>query len=192
MTPDEAQARAHEAYAQDPTITGTTLGELCQRSDGWGRAWLREHKAKSNGHRETPVETRQPAPAARRKPPVPAAVHRAAVVGVVVVAVIAALASYDHMRVLAVANGQGPISWVLPIAVDGLMLVASMVLLERRGAVFAWTALLLGVVVSTAANIASADDTALARAVSAWPPLFLLLSYELLLQLRNPRKGGRK
>lgn len=78
-------------------------------------------------------------------------------------------------------------SWLLPLSVDGMMVAASMTLLLRRragqsGGTLAWSALLLGVGASLAANVAAADPTIVGRLVAAWPPVALLLSYELLLQ----------
>jgi hypothetical protein len=129
--------------------------------------------------------------AARRTAPVPSAIYWAAVVGVVVVAAITAAASYVHMQVLASANGQGVMSYALPISVDGIMLVATMAMLVRRqrgqSVRLAWTCLALGVTLSIVANIASAYalPTWTQGAISAWPPLLLLLSIHLLLQLRK-------
>lgn len=46
-----------------------------------------------------------------------------------------------------------------------------------------WFALLAGVGASLAANMAAAEPTLLGRAVAAWSPLALLLSFEMLLRL---------
>ena len=54
-----------------------------------------------------------------------------------------------------------------------------------------WVALLLGLGASLAANVAAAEPTVVGRLVAAWPPVGLLLSYELLLQQHNHRfRGG--
>ena len=45
-----------------------------------------------------------------------------------------------------------------------------------------WAALLFGLGASLAANVAAADPTVVGRLGAAWPPVGLLLSYELLMQ----------
>jgi hypothetical protein len=130
--------------------------------------------------------------------PVPAAVprwvHRVTTAAVLSVALVAAIASYEHMRTLAEMAGEGWRSWLLPISVDGLAVAASMTMLVRRRAgeksgALAWTALLLGLGASLAANVAAAEPTLVGRLVAAWPPLGLLLSYELLMQQIKARGG---
>jgi hypothetical protein len=108
-------------------------------------------------------------------------------VAVLLVALVAAVASYEHMRALAVVAGEGWRSWLLPISVDGLAVAASMTMLVRRRARLpagglAWAALLLGLGASMAANVAAAQPTVAGRLVAAWPPVALLLAYELLMQ----------
>jgi hypothetical protein len=108
-------------------------------------------------------------------------------VAVLLVAVVAAVASYEHMRALAVVAGEGWRSWLLPISVDGLAVAASLTMLVRRRAGLpagglAWVALLLGLGASMAANVAAAEPTVAGRLVAAWPPVALLLAYELLMQ----------
>jgi hypothetical protein len=71
--------------------------------------------------------------------------------------------------------------------VDGLAVAASMTMLVRRrsglpAGGLAWTALMLGLGASLAANVAAAAPTVAGRLVAAWPPVALLLAYELLLQ----------
>jgi hypothetical protein len=57
--------------------------------------------------------------------------------------------------------------------------------------VLPWVALLLGLGASLAANVAAAAPTVVGRLVAAWPPVGLLLSYELLLQQNaNGTAGG--
>jgi hypothetical protein len=106
---------------------------------------------------------------------------------VVLVAAVAAVASYEHMRELAALAGEDWRSWLLPVSVDGLAVAASMTMLVRRRAglpagPLAWVALLLGLGASLAANVAAADPMVAGRLVAAWPPVALLLAYELLLQ----------
>jgi Protein of unknown function (DUF2637) len=112
---------------------------------------------------------------------------RTTVLAVTVVALVAAVASYDHQRSLAEIAGEDWRAWLLPISVDGLVLVASCTMLVRRrvghsGGVLAWAALLLGLTASLSANVAAAGPTLIGRLVAAWPPVALLFSYELLMQ----------
>jgi len=118
-------------------------------------------------------------------------------VAVVAVAVVAAVASYDHQRALAELAGEGWRAWLLPVSVDGLVVAASMSMLVMRRAglpagALAWASLLAGIGASLAANMASADPTAIGRLVAAWPPVALLLAWELLMQVRAPLAAGER
>jgi hypothetical protein len=129
-------------------------------------------------------------------PAVPPWVRRVTTASVLAVALVAAVASYEHMRALAELAGEGWRSWLLPVSVDGLAVAASMTMLVRRrsgerGGALPWVALLLGLGASLAANVAAAEPTVVGRLVAAWPPVGLLLSYELLLQqINNGARGG--
>ncbi|MCX5604754.1 DUF2637 domain-containing protein [Streptomyces phaeochromogenes] len=105
-----------------------------------------------------------------------------------VVAGVAAYASYVHQREFALQGGADAVSAALwPLSVDGLLLLATVGLLKpsrlrtrrARGAI--WSAFFLGIAVSLAANIAAAPDLVWkAVLVAGWPPVALLLSVELL------------
>lgn len=103
-----------------------------------------------------------------------------------VVATIAAWSSYRHMVHVALHVGEQPsIAWVLPLSVDGLLVVASIAMVDDRhaGRQVRWSARVAfaaGVLASLAANIAGAHPTVGARLVAAWPALALLLTVELL------------
>jgi len=76
-------------------------------------------------------------------------------------------------------------SWLLPVSIDGAVVAAVSVLLAdsragRRPRALTWLLLALGLAASLAANVASAEPTATARAVAAWPPLALALGIEVL------------
>ncbi|MET8062574.1 DUF2637 domain-containing protein [Micromonospora sp. NPDC005686] len=106
----------------------------------------------------------------------------ASLAGTVAVTVIAAVASYDHMRELAERAGQPPLlASLLPLSVDGMILVATLALGDgRRSRWSAWLAFVLGVAASLAANVIVAPPDATARVVSAWPAVALLLTVEVL------------
>jgi hypothetical protein len=118
---------------------------------------------------------------------VPVWVRRITTASVLAVATVAAVAGYEHMRALAEAAREGWRAWLLPVSVDGLAVAASMTMLVRRrsgqaAGTLPWVALLLGLGASLAANVAAAEPTVVGRLVAAWPPVGLLLAYELLLQ----------
>ena len=136
------------------------------------------------------VEVARPAAVAA----VPAWVQRVTTASVLAVALVAAVASYEHMRALAALAGEDWRAWLLPLSVDGLAVAASMTMLVRRRAGLpagglAWVALLLGLGASLAANVAAAEPTVEGRLVAAWPPVGLLLAYELLMQQVKARGG---
>ena len=138
----------------------------------------------------------EPRPSADAPTPVTPLVHGITTLAVLAVALVAAIASYDHQRALAELAGEGWRAWLLPVSVDGLVVAASMSMLVRRRAglaagTLAWTSLLAGIGASLAANVAAADPTVVGRVVAAWPPLALLLASELLLQVRAPAAAGR-
>jgi Ca2+/Na+ antiporter len=102
------------------------------------------------------------------------------------VAAVAGAASFEHIA--SVAIGAGERVWVgysLPFAIDGLIVVGIAALLEdkrhhRHGRLSARLAVLVGVVATLAANIASADPTWTARLVAITAPVSFLLSVEVL------------
>lgn len=103
-----------------------------------------------------------------------------------IVALVAAIASYAHMRDLALEHGQPHyLATLLPLSVDGMLVVASVVSAEDRDAgrpVRGWArvSFLAGVVGSVAANVLSAPEDITARVISAWPALALLLVVEMI------------
>lgn len=110
-------------------------------------------------------------------------VRRTASIGsALVVAGIAALASYTHMRGLSLHYGQTEaIADLLPISVDGMMVVATIALGDgRRYRWSAWLAFALGVVASVVANVLAAQPSAIARCISAWPAVAFLLVVEVI------------
>jgi hypothetical protein len=117
----------------------------------------------------------------------------AAALGVVVVAVTAAVISFSHVRTVATRAGETELtSWLLPISIDGAVVAAVSVLLAdsragRRPGILTWLLLALGLSASLAANVASAEPTATARVVAAWPPLALALGIEVLAGLARRR-----
>jgi hypothetical protein len=123
-------------------------------------------------------------------------IQRTTISGVVLLAVIAAVVSFRHMHELCVRHGEDDFAAVLiPLAVDGTIVVASMSILlanraGSRGGVLAWSLLVLGSLASLGANIAIAEPSLIGRIIAAWPSAALIGSYELLMsQVRRFSAG---
>jgi hypothetical protein len=100
---------------------------------------------------------------------------------ILTVAAIAAIVSFSHILGLALLYGQfGATARLLPISVDGTILVASVVLLHearalRPGPWEAWGMLILGIGATLAANVGyGVAFGAVGALVSAWPAAALI------------------
>jgi hypothetical protein len=122
-------------------------------------------------------------------------ISRAATATVAGLAGIAGAISYSHMRMLAAAHGDtGWHAHAFPLSVDGMEIVASLVLLAdrragRKSGWLPWTALTIGTAASLAANIATADTGIVSRVIAGWPAVALLIAVKLLsgiLEHREP------
>jgi hypothetical protein len=107
---------------------------------------------------------------------------------VLAVAVIAAIVSYSHVYDLGIAHGQsGTAARLLPLSVDGLILAASLVLLQaarnaHQAPALPRFALWLGIGATVAANLAYGLPYGPVGAVlSAWPGAAFVLAVEILL-----------
>jgi hypothetical protein len=203
----ERQAAARRAYlhsVRDGTaLTGVALGAMFGRSGRWGSQRILEVRHNPTPEVHSSTSARDGLPEAsptvgRQADSEPAAepfapgntgpgIARTTTLAVVAVAVVAAVASYDHQRLLADMAGEEWRAWLLPISVDGLILTASRTMLTRQrsgrsAGWLAWTAMLAGLTASLAANVAGAQPTLVGRLIAAWPPVALLLAYELLMQ----------
>jgi hypothetical protein len=113
-------------------------------------------------------------------------ISRAAAATVAALAGIAGAISYSHMRQLAQEHGQaGWHAHAFPLSVDGIEIVASLVLLAdrragRRSGWLPWTALAIGTTGSLAANVATAGPGIISRVIAGWPALALLIAVKLL------------
>lgn len=106
----------------------------------------------------------------------------ASIASALLVAAIAFLASYSHMRHLSLRYGQDHvIATLLPISVDGMLVVATIALGDgRRHRWSAWVAFWTGVAASVVANVLAAQPSAIARCISAWPAVAFLLVVEVI------------
>ncbi|GIH73439.1 DUF2637 domain-containing protein [Sphaerimonospora thailandensis] len=119
-------------------------------------------------------------------------IQRTTIAGVFLLAAIAAVVSFRHMHELCLRHGEDHLAAVLiPLAVDGLIVVASMSILlanwyGSRGGLLAWSLLVVGSLASLGANVAVAEPSLIGRIIAAWPSLALIGSYELLMaQIRR-------
>jgi Protein of unknown function (DUF2637) len=115
---------------------------------------------------------------------------------VVVLAGVAGAISYSHMAELARLHGEtGWRAHAFPISVDGIEIVASLVLLAHRRAGtragwLPWAALAAGTAASVAANVAVGASDPVGRLVAGWPAVALLVSIKLLSGLLDARSPG--
>lgn len=95
-----------------------------------------------------------------------------------------AYASFNHTVHVAMRYGQDVVSaHLLPLSIDGLMLVASIVLTSaktRRAIFIARATLVLGFTASFAANMLATQGGVIAHIISGWFAASLLLGVELL------------
>jgi hypothetical protein len=103
-----------------------------------------------------------------------------------IVASIAGYASYWHQVHVALAAGERTeLAHVIPLSVDGVLVVASVCMVDarREGRKPSWqtkVGFAAGIAASVGANVMSAQPTTLGRLVAAWPALALLLVVEML------------
>jgi hypothetical protein len=109
------------------------------------------------------------------------------------VAGVAGFSSYRHIVEVAQRAGEHQaVAAVLPLSIDGLIVVGTMAMVEdkragRRPRLSARVALAFGVVATLAANIASAQPHLMARLVAAVPAVAFLITVEVL--ARQGRTG---
>jgi hypothetical protein len=116
-----------------------------------------------------------------------------------VVALVAAVISYQHAYELVRSHGEsGVTARLLPFTVDGLIWAASMVVLDasRRGQpvprLAAWN-LGAAICATVGANLAhGVGHGPVGALVSAWPALALVGSFELLMMLIRTGRGTRE
>jgi hypothetical protein len=113
-----------------------------------------------------------------------------------VVAGVAAYASYQHQRGFAREGGSDAVGALLwPLSVDGLLVSATVGVLtsgqaaSRRHRIVVWVSFWAGIAMSLTANIAAAPELTLQPIlVAGWPPVALLLAVELLAHGRRSQR----
>jgi hypothetical protein len=130
------------------------------------------------------------------------AVRWATVTAVLAVAAVAALISYRHAVAVVTGHGEsGMVGHLYPVVIDGLIVAASMVLLDAArhrdpAPRLAASLLTAGIAATLAANVlAGTGYGPLGAVVAAWPALAFVGCYELLMLLvrasaRRARAGG--
>lgn len=121
------------------------------------------------------------------------------VAAVLMVAVIAAVVSYEHAYDLVRAHGEtGFAAHGLPLTIDGMIWAASMVMLDasRRATDaprLAWVGLGVGIAASMCANVVHGlGHGILGAIVAAWPAGALVISFELLMMLLRASKRAEQ
>jgi hypothetical protein len=116
------------------------------------------------------------------------AARRFAFTVISVIAAVAAYVSFRHQFGLAIAAKEPPeVAWTLPVLIDGMIAMASLVMLDasKRGQAAPWLArltLAAGALATLAANVAHGWSGGWAsRLISAVAPLVLVVAYELLM-----------
>lgn len=106
------------------------------------------------------------------------------------VAAVAAVISYGHAHALVLRAGEaGATGALLPLTIDGLILCASLTLLDsarrgRKAPALAWPLLALGILATLTANcLHGLSHGVLGAIVAAWPALALVGSTELLMRM---------
>lgn len=109
-----------------------------------------------------------------------------------VVALVAGVISYGHIRQVALASGELEIAAaLLPVGIDGLIIVGTLAMLEdkrqrRYPRLSARVALGFGIAATVGFNIASAEPSWSARAVAVVPAVSFLLAVEVLVRTGRP------
>jgi len=117
-----------------------------------------------------------------------------AAVAVVAIAVVAAIVSYRHALTVARDHGEtGATAYMTPITIDGLVVVASMVMLDaarrrQHPPGLAWCALAMGIGATLAVNILyGVQHGPVGAVIAAWPAVALTIAVELLMGMIRRR-----
>lgn len=107
---------------------------------------------------------------------------------------VAGYASYFHIVELSVRYGQSQsIAHMMPIAIDGLMIVAAVAVIADRAARLPKLTFAIGALMTLCANVLSVHQpNPIAYVIAGTPAVALLLSAELLLRLCLPTVHRRR
>lgn len=96
---------------------------------------------------------------------------------------VAAWQSYWHIVEVATRYGEATSAYVMPLSVDGLMVVAARYITHARtrsGRTLSLMAFAGGVVATIAANVMAADPYLVARGIAVWPALAMVCTAGML------------
>lgn len=193
----EKRRAARDDWHLDNSLDGKTLAARYEMSPRWGQKQRAAAEAEAAGgtvpgvvaaqlgvpRQDTPPvapvprsDRKRTAPArARHVETTPLLLRAGELVGFVVVAVVCAVLSYNHVRDLAVLVGLDNPSWV-PLGIDGLMVVTTCSLMidkraGRRSPTVARVGLVLGITGTLAANALAVEP-----ALDAWSVVRMVLA----------------
>ncbi|QXN73874.1 membrane protein [Mycobacterium phage Eaglepride] len=116
---------------------------------------------------------------------------RLAAAGTVFVGGLAFSLSFTALSELAANNGVAH-GWMVPLVIDGGVVVATTATVALRSQWYPWTLLILGTLVSVAGNVAHAGPHGvIAMVIAAIPPLWLLASTHLTVLLYRGSRESR-
>ena len=211
MMNGNARTAARQAWAESGgTITGTELAARFGKSERWGRMQIAAARQDGTVDVAEPAAPRpaveaakpaaRPAPASatpRRRGSPPPLLVTGSVAAVAVVATVAAVVSYSHIRDLAVAAGAGWRADILPLSLDGMVAACTFCLVvdRRRGKIghpLAWSGIALGLIGSVAANVLAVVPglvglELVAAVLAGFPPVALAMSAHLLVRILAER-----
>lgn len=104
-------------------------------------------------------------------------------------AIVAGAVSFDHMQHLALAHDQhGWRSFMFPISVDAVEIIASLYILSQRRAGrptgwLPWAALFVGAAARLTANILVGGSDIIGKAIAGWPALSMLVAVKLFFSM---------
>jgi hypothetical protein len=106
-----------------------------------------------------------------------------AIIGIV--AAVGAIWSYSHIVDLAIAAGHGWRSYLLPIAIDGLLIAAIRAVGADRRKLVAWIGIVIGIVATVTFNVLAVrlelvDMDDVAAVLAAIPPIALAVTVHLV------------
>lgn len=161
-------------------------------------ATLKSVPATPAATKSTPVKTvKRPTAAqrsiAKREASARKVMRIVGIAGAVPVALVAIYVSYFHITKLAVEHGQSQsAAHLLPMAVDGLMLISAVAVIAQRAAKLPKFSFGAGAALTLAANALSVHHAdPVAYVLAATPAVALLFSAELLLRLCLPQPTRR-
>lgn len=116
---------------------------------------------------------------------------KVATAGTVAVGSLAFALSFTALSELSAANGVSQ-AWMVPLVVDGGIIVATTATLALQAQWYAWTLLIVSSLVSVAGNVAHASPHgAIAMVIAAIPPLWLLAATHLTVLLYRGTRESR-